>query len=471
MCFDRIQQIMRTRALIHSTYYIAYTQLYVRTPSFFPATTMSPANRQPASSLGTSTATNIPDLYAASVNPPRRAKRSLHPTSLSADFPNPKNPRTLLPTPLADESAPAAKTHDTNLTGEPVDLTVEQASAVAVPPAPKKRGRKPLGGSSAPSRAARESARRANHSRIEKARRLKINGALETLRVLVPAEPELGDNAQQLASLDSCDADVGVDGESHGCECVVIAFVMWCPLRSAKLTNLSLLYHSSEDVATEWVNWKDGHEDGNGTAMTGKSSAAANSSGNARAFKLDVLERTVVYVRVLLDRIRQLEAQLDATDADAARACTCGAFSRVKRKSKAIINKDSESNLLGEIKRRKLSASSKISSRLSYGGDELEEEEGELEDMDYHDHSDSEDNDDNGVNHPSSSSSPLVAYQNAKSRSSRDSNVHVVEHSDLGRRPHLPSIATLLAEPLTGPAHGYKYSAARTEHLVRTMLA
>lgn len=260
---------------------------------------------------------------------------------------------------------------------------------------------------------------------------------------------------------------------------------IWWPLRSAKLTNLSLLYRSLEDVATEWVNWKDGHEDGNGTAVTGKSSAAANSSGNARAFKLDVLERTVVYVRVLLDRIRQLEAQLDATDADAARACTCGAFSRVKRKSKAIINKDSESNLLGEIKRRKLSASSKISSRLSYGdgparssptveedgGDELEEEEGELEDMDYHDHSDSEDNDDSGVNHPSSSSSPLVAYQNAKSRSSRDSNVHVVEHSDLGRRPHLPSIATLLAEPLTAPAHGYKYSAARTEHLVRTMLA
>ena len=75
-------------------------------------------------------------------------------------------------------------------------------------PAPKKRGRKPLGGSSAPSRAARESARRANHSRIEKARRLKINSALEALRELVPSEPGDG-RVPGSAGVD----DEDVDGE------------------------------------------------------------------------------------------------------------------------------------------------------------------------------------------------------------------------------------------------------------------
>ena len=37
-------------------------------------------------------------------------------------------------------------------------------------------------------RTARESQRKMNHSRIEKARRLKINDALEALRTLVPVD-------------------------------------------------------------------------------------------------------------------------------------------------------------------------------------------------------------------------------------------------------------------------------------------
>lgn len=55
-------------------------------------------------------------------------------------------------------------------------------------PAPKRRGRK----ASSSSRAAREAQRKMNHSIIEKARRTKINDALATLRVLVPAQPKRG---------------------------------------------------------------------------------------------------------------------------------------------------------------------------------------------------------------------------------------------------------------------------------------
>ena len=48
-------------------------------------------------------------------------------------------------------------------------------------PAPKRRGRKP----GTMSRSARESLRKLNHSRIEKARRTKINETLATLSTLV----------------------------------------------------------------------------------------------------------------------------------------------------------------------------------------------------------------------------------------------------------------------------------------------
>ena len=80
-------------------------------------------------------------VYAASCNPPRRAKRarSCEPVS-----------------PLSSPSQP----------DEP----------------PKRRGRRP----GTLSRAAREAQRKVNHSLIEKARRTKINDALATLRELVP---------------------------------------------------------------------------------------------------------------------------------------------------------------------------------------------------------------------------------------------------------------------------------------------
>ncbi|KAF9011817.1 hypothetical protein BDQ17DRAFT_1344895 [Cyathus striatus] len=125
-------------------------------------------------------------VYAASCNPPRRAKRArldpsptspaLSTSSLSGLEPEtkPTQPRPILPkktatnpkpTPIMD---PSNHHHDAN---------------TAVPP-PAKRGRKP----GPLSRSAREAQRRLNHSIIEKARRTKINDALATLKQLVPAD-------------------------------------------------------------------------------------------------------------------------------------------------------------------------------------------------------------------------------------------------------------------------------------------
>lgn len=81
------------------------------------------------------------DVYAASCNPPRRAKR------------------------LRSPSLPEDDDHTQN-------------------PPQKRRGRRP----GTLSRAAREAQRKINHSLIEKARRTKINDALATLRELVPPE-------------------------------------------------------------------------------------------------------------------------------------------------------------------------------------------------------------------------------------------------------------------------------------------
>ena len=115
----------------------------------------------------------MPELYAASVNPPRRAKRAT-PVETNDDQPigstttttTPSSPRALLPMrPYAPRTAGSAP---------------ESAEA---PPPPAKRGRKP----GPLSRTAREAQRRLNHSIIEKARRTKINDALAALKQLVPA--------------------------------------------------------------------------------------------------------------------------------------------------------------------------------------------------------------------------------------------------------------------------------------------
>ena len=119
------------------------------------------------------------DLYSATCNPPRRAKRS------SADFlssPSFTQPRAILP---MRPYAPRPPTAD-ETTYEP-------------PPPPAKRGRKP----GPLSRTAREAQRRLNHSIIEKARRTKINDALATLKELVP----VGYGQVKPPSAESADAD------------------------------------------------------------------------------------------------------------------------------------------------------------------------------------------------------------------------------------------------------------------------
>ncbi|KAG9310235.1 hypothetical protein JVU11DRAFT_9881 [Chiua virens] len=96
------------------------------------------------------------DIYNASCNPPRRAKR--HRSDDDDDIP--------------DSLSSLSQDDDDNDDDQPQQ------------PPPKRRGRKP----GTLSRAAREAQRKINHSLIEKARRTKINDALATLRELVPPE-------------------------------------------------------------------------------------------------------------------------------------------------------------------------------------------------------------------------------------------------------------------------------------------
>ncbi|KAH0831278.1 hypothetical protein J3R83DRAFT_13913 [Lanmaoa asiatica] len=99
------------------------------------------------------------DVYAASCNPPRRAKR------LRSDSGPPSSP------------------------SQPDDDDNDHPQQ----PPPKRRGRRP----GTLSRAAREAQRKINHSLIEKARRTKINDALATLRDLVPPEYKRAPDNQQ----------------------------------------------------------------------------------------------------------------------------------------------------------------------------------------------------------------------------------------------------------------------------------
>jgi len=110
------------------------------------------------------------DLYAASCNPPRQAKRLRSDSMPTNDIP-PPSPSILKGLSKPGRSAPSSPV---------VDPTQINADSLAS----KRRGRKP----NTSSRAAREAQRKMNHSIIEKARRTKINDALATLRVLVPPQ-------------------------------------------------------------------------------------------------------------------------------------------------------------------------------------------------------------------------------------------------------------------------------------------
>ena len=121
--------------------------------------------------------------YTTSCNPSRRAKRpgATGTTSSGTDRPA--------------QSLPSLAPAISSLTADAIPPANDDDPTPDVP-GPKRRGRKP----STLSRAARESMRRQNHSRIEKARRTKINDALATLRNLVPADagrklPVIGDES------------------------------------------------------------------------------------------------------------------------------------------------------------------------------------------------------------------------------------------------------------------------------------
>ncbi|CAA7268783.1 unnamed protein product [Cyclocybe aegerita] len=124
------------------------------------------------------------ELYTASCNPSRRAKRDS--ISTLVDTPAiPSQPRPILP------MKPYAPRQTTTLVDPPPV------------PAPAKRGRKP----GPLSRTAREAQRRLNHSIIEKARRTKINDALATLKQLVPPDYGQKKKPEEHAEDDEDDED------------------------------------------------------------------------------------------------------------------------------------------------------------------------------------------------------------------------------------------------------------------------
>lgn len=130
-------------------------------------------------------ATQKAAVYAASCNPPRKAKR-IRVDNVASDV----EATATTSASTQQLTTPPAQ----NVRIRPAPLSIAPARAISPAAAvdestavgPKKRGRKP----GAMSRSARETQRKINHSRIEKARRSKINDALDALRDLVP--PDFG---------------------------------------------------------------------------------------------------------------------------------------------------------------------------------------------------------------------------------------------------------------------------------------
>ena len=156
-------------------------------------------------------------IYAASCNPPRKAKKPRIDTSTAsldgdlssgthgdamargaytssaASISAPSRPPNatsiaqnvrIRPAPPASGTLSVVTGHSSDITPTAIPLQATSSADSSTAPGPKKRGRKP----GAMSRSARETQRKINHSRIEKARRSKINDALDALRTLVPAE-------------------------------------------------------------------------------------------------------------------------------------------------------------------------------------------------------------------------------------------------------------------------------------------
>jgi hypothetical protein len=208
---------------------------------FAPMSTTSPMS---------SAAPTSPLVYTASVNPPRKAKRAraivddeefdypgVSPTDLSAPPPSssslsanrPILPRARVHSPVVSTSPKATRTLSTS-SAPPANLT----------------------------RAQRESLRKQNHSRIEKARRTKINDALAALRLLVPKDAA--------ASLPSREDEEDEEEQD-----------------------------SADEDDPEYV---------------GRTRRRPTQSGRPRQekeFKLEVLVRTVSYLNTLISRVAELE--------------------------------------------------------------------------------------------------------------------------------------------------------------------
>ena len=179
--------------------------------------------------------------YAASCNPPRRAKRPStggNPPAVEERASQPLPPLAPAITALSTDVVPPVDDDDFN---------------TADVPQPKRRGRKP----SSLSRAARESMRRQNHSRIEKARRTKINEALSMLRDLVPADAGRKPSAADDESVDDDDDE----------------------------------------------------DDEFGSGSGKKPPANRGKQRQEKEFKLEILEKAVSYVQELQEKVRVLEVQ------------------------------------------------------------------------------------------------------------------------------------------------------------------
>ena len=208
--------------------------------------------------------------YAASCNPPRRAKRP-------GAGGNP---------PDVDERAgqplPALAPAIAALPADDIPPADDDDFNTADVPQPKRRGRKP----SSLSRAARESMRRQNHSRIEKARRTKINEALAMLRDLVPA-----DAGRKLST--------AVD-------------------------------ESADD--------DDDDEDEFGSGSGKKLPANRGKQRQEKEFKLEILEKAVAYVQELQEKVRILEVRGCARCSNTEMALTN--YSKRKRDEVSLSNDD-----------------------------------------------------------------------------------------------------------------------------------
>lgn len=120
--------------------------------------------------------------YTASVNPPRKAKRPRLETDPALAATTTTTTITIQPRPqLLPTEAFAPRRLDDSPEQDSSDDEGDDYDPVEPAPPPKRRGRKP----GPMSRSARESQRKLNHSRIEKARRTKINETLATLSNLV----------------------------------------------------------------------------------------------------------------------------------------------------------------------------------------------------------------------------------------------------------------------------------------------